>query len=143
MKHLKKGLKKPLPVQAQRGDFHVFVGSDVPARYAAARKFSKTVMVVDDLSTYPTEFVHVAQGFRARGLKVAVITNNPLFVNECKAHEVTLVAVDENGQTVETLFCDLPGWDAARKVYLVGEYWVNHATGGEEIPLRTGTPRTE
>lgn len=67
-------------------------------------------------------------------------TGDPLFVNELQPEEVTLACIEDSKITL-TNFADLPGIQDALKVFKLGEFWVSYATGGAELPLRTGKAR--
>jgi len=66
--------------------------------------------------------------------------NDPLLVNEMQPEEVTLACI-ENDKLILTNFADLPGIENAMKIYKLGEFWLSYATGGAELPLRTGKER--
>jgi hypothetical protein len=65
------------------------------------------------------------------------VTSDPLTVNELQPEEVTLACI-ENGKLVLTNFADLPKLEARLKVFNLGEFWLNYATGGAELSLREG-----
>jgi hypothetical protein len=66
-----------------------------------------------------------------------IYVNDPLIVNEMQLGEVSL-AVVENGEIVLTNFIDLHDAVARFKIFQLGEWWLNYATGGEERLLRFG-----
>lgn len=68
-------------------------------------------------------------------------THQPLIVNEFDASEVTLVTGPISEPSFH-VFSSLPGYDIAKKVYALGEFWLSYSDGTEEEKcLLQGLPR--
>jgi predicted ATPase len=73
--------------------------------------------------------------------QVLIATHSPLVVNELEGEEITVVTRDPQSGTRGILLKDVPGFDKAKEVYALGEFWLSYADGEMEEPLIEGKPR--
>jgi predicted ATPase len=92
---------------------------------------------------YPARIAEVMRSLReiSKTSQVIIATHSPLVVNELEGDEVTVVTRPLETGTQAILLKDVPGYDAAAKVYQPGEFWVSYCDGDQETPLLTGTAR--
>lgn len=92
---------------------------------------------------HPARIAEVMAVLRAlsNSSQILIATHSPLVVNELEGNEVTVVTRDREEGSQGTLLEDVPGFDKAREVYALGEFWLSYADGQMEEPLLKGTPR--